>query len=72
MERLPNIRPGEILQEEFLVPLNNPISFGKGDKDTSNTYLGNNKRQSKDHCRYSFEIKPVFWKYSKILAWATG
>lgn len=68
MERLPNIHPGEILQEEFLVPLN--ISAYRLSKDigipqtrVSEILKGNRRITADTALRLScyFGNSPKFW-----------
>ena len=68
MERLPNIHPGEILQEEFLVPLN--ITAYRLSKDIGipqtrvSEILKGNRRITADtalRLSYYFENSPKFW-----------
>ncbi|MFN8206834.1 MAG: HigA family addiction module antitoxin [Bacteroidales bacterium] len=68
MKRLPNIHPGEILMEEFLVPLN--ISAYKLSKDigipqtrTSEILKGNRRITADTAIRLSqyFGTSPKFW-----------
>ena len=68
MERLPNIHPGEILQEEFLVPLN--ITAYRLSKDIGipqtriSGILKGNRRITADtalRLSYYFGNSPKFW-----------
>ena len=68
MERLPNIHPGEILQEEFLVPLN--ITAYRLSKDIGipqtrvSEILKGNRRITADtalRLSYYFGNSPKFW-----------
>lgn len=68
MERLPNIHPGEILQEEFLVPLN--ITGYRLSKDIGipqtriSEILKGNRRITADtalRLSYYFSNSPKFW-----------
>ncbi|GAA4422827.1 hypothetical protein GCM10023188_00890 [Pontibacter saemangeumensis] len=68
MERLPNIHPGEILQEEFLVPLN--ITAYRLSKDigipqtrVSEIVKGNRRITADTALRlsYYFGNSPKFW-----------
>jgi addiction module HigA family antidote len=68
MEKLPNIHPGEILKEEFLIPLN--ISNSKISNDTgideqiiSNIIKGNFRVDADTALRLSsyFSTTPKFW-----------
>jgi antitoxin HigA-1 len=68
MKRLPNIHPGEVLMEEFLVPLN--ISAYKLSKDigipqtrTSEILKGNRRITADTAIRLSqyFGTSPKFW-----------
>ncbi len=68
MERLPNIHPGEILQEEFLIPLN--ITAYRLSKDIGipqtrvSEILKGNRRITADtalRLSYYFGNSPKFW-----------
>ena len=68
MERLPNIHPGELLQEEFLVPLN--ITAYRLSKDIGipqtrvSEILKGNRRITADtalRLSYYFGNSPKFW-----------
>ncbi len=68
MDRLPNIHPGEILKEEFLVPLN--ITAYRLSKDIGipqtriSEILKGNRRITADtalRLSYYFGISPKFW-----------
>jgi len=68
MEKLPNIHPGEVLQEEFLVPLN--ITAYRLAKDINipqtriSEILKGNRRITADtalRLSYYFRNSPKFW-----------
>ncbi|GAB3198752.1 addiction module HigA family antidote [Pontibacter aydingkolensis] len=68
MERLPNIHPGEILQEEFLIPFN--ITAYRLSKDIGipqtriSEILKGNRRITADtalRLSYYFGTSPKFW-----------
>jgi antitoxin HigA-1 len=71
MEKLRNIHPGEILNEEFLLPLG--ISAYRLAKETFipqtrvREILKGNRRIIADNCTSSLQI---LWKQRQILAWS--
>ena len=73
MEKLPNIHPGEVLLHEFLEPME--VSAYRLSKDckipqTRISEIVKGKTKNKQQI-LPFRLKPIFWKRSKVLAWAS-
>ena len=71
MAKLKNVRPGEILSEEFLIPFN--ISAYKLAKDIKipQTRISEIVKGRRITADIALRLSKYFWKFSKILAWFT-
>ncbi len=69
MEQLPNIHPGEVLQEEFLIPLQITAYRLAKDIGIPQTRISEiSERKPAYHSGYRFAVELLFWKLSEILA----
>ena len=73
MQKSPNIHPGEVLLEEFLIPM--AISQYKFAKDLMipQTRVSEIvKKKTADYCGYCAAFEQVFWHFGQVLAGVAG